>query len=62
MLDFVVGDDGVVVVSLDGQWTCDDPDAMVLPENSLMVRTVKKCSSGEVCEISYPPIHFLNYF
>ena len=50
VLDFVVGDDGVVVVSLDGQWSCDDPDAMVLSENSLMVRTVQKCSSGEVCE------------
>ena len=47
MLDFIVGDDGVIVVSLDGQWTCDESDAMVLSENSLMVRTVKT-SSGEV--------------
>ena len=47
MLDFVIGDDGVIIVSLDGQWKCDDPDAMVLSENSLMVRAVKK-SSGEV--------------
>lgn len=44
VLDFVVGDDGVIVVSLDGQWTCDEPDA---DANSLMVRTVKE-SSGEV--------------
>jgi hypothetical protein len=49
VLDFVVGDDGVVVVSLDGQWTCED---IALSESSLMVRTVKK-SSGEV-RISYP--------
>ena len=48
MIDFVVGDDGVVVVSLDGQWTSDDPDAMVLSGNSLMVRTMKKTSAGEV--------------
>ena len=49
VLDFVVGDDGVIVVSLDGQWTCDnEPDAMALSENSLMVRTVKKSSAGEV--------------
>ena len=47
MLDFVVADDGVIVVSLDGQWTCDEPDAMALSENHLMVRTVKT-SSGKV--------------
>jgi tRNA (guanine-N(7)-)-methyltransferase subunit TRM82 len=47
VLDFIVGDDGVVVVSLDGQWICADADATGLSENSLMVRTVKKCS-GEV--------------
>ena len=35
------------MVSLDGQWTSADADATALSENSLMVRTVKKCS-GEV--------------
>ena len=49
MLDFVVGADGVIVVSLDGQWTCEDPDAMALSEKSLMVRTVQLSSSGEAC-------------
>lgn len=42
VLDFTVGDDGVIVVSLDGQW--DEPDVI---GNRLMVRTVKECS-GEV--------------
>ena len=46
VLDFIVGDDGVVVVSLDGQWTCDEPDAIGLSANSSMVRTVKKSSGG----------------
>ena len=46
VLDFIVGDDGVVVVSLDGQWTCDEPGAFGLSDNSLMVRTVKKSSEG----------------
>ena len=52
MLDFVIGDDGVIVVSLDGQWTCDESDAIALSENSLMIRTVKKSSEG--VRISYP--------
>ena len=52
MLDFIVGDDGVIVVSLDGQWTCDESDAIALSENSLMIRTVKKSSEG--VRISYP--------
>ena len=56
VLDFIVGDNGVIVVSLDGQWTCDDPDAIALSENSLMVRTVKN-SSGNV-GISYPSLLF----
>lgn len=34
----MVGDDGVIVVSLDGQWTSDEPD---VSGNNLMVRTVK---------------------
>ena len=58
MLDFIVGDNGVIVVSLDGQWTCDDPDAMALSENSLMVRTVKS-SEGKVCLFILSVNHFL---
>jgi hypothetical protein len=58
VLDFVVGVDGVIVASLDGQWTCDDPDAIVLSENSLMARTVKLSSAGEVCLLLIR-IHFL---
>jgi tRNA (guanine-N(7)-)-methyltransferase subunit TRM82 len=45
VLDFIIGDDDVIVVSLDGQWTSAEADDS---ENSLMVRTVKN-SSGEVC-------------
>ena len=46
ILDFFVEDDGVIVVSLDGRWISDEPDAIALSENSLMVRTVKMCQSG----------------
>lgn len=48
VLDFIIGDDDVIVVSLDGQWTSAEADDAALSENSLMVRTVKN-SSGEVC-------------
>ena len=53
----MVGDDGVIVFNLHGQWTCDDPDAMVLLENSLMVRVVKKSSAGDVCVYFLSVIH-----
>ena len=59
MLDFVVGADGVIVVSLDGQWTCDDPEAMTLSENILMVRTVKSSSGGEVCVFLIPSFTYI---
>lgn len=49
VLDFIVGDDGVIVVSLDGQWSSGEPDGTALSENSPMVRTVKK-SLGELIE------------
>ena len=45
ILDFMVGDNGVIVVSLDGKWISDKPDGIALSGNNLMVRTVKKSSS-----------------
>ncbi|KAF8817442.1 hypothetical protein BYT27DRAFT_7227146 [Phlegmacium glaucopus] len=51
VLDFMVGDGGVVVISLDGQWTSDEPDPIAVAGNSLMVRMVKMSSKG--VRISY---------
>jgi len=50
----MVGEDGVIIVSLDGQWTSDEPDAIAAVGNNLMVKTVKMSSSG-VC-IRYSPL------